>query len=376
MSKFAFNKLNLYMKRAPFVIVCLLLILCSCSKDKGYVVEGKIKGLNGNPVYVVLESPQGLKMDTVWAVKDYFRLEGNADETSSLQLYYADRSEFLRLYVRDGDRIELKGDASHPFAIGVRGSDLNEDLGKFYNNNSDLLEKLNATYRNGTTQTDSKKAQQLTATLNKQVLDFIDSHKKSDVSPLLVRDYLFAPDNYEQCDSVLKVLDVGNKPSFLLKPLLSAIETARKGEIGKAVGFFSFTDNDGSLMTNVSCKGTPVLLLFWSAEDSVSSAENKAIRQIYKSYDTKKIRLISISLDREDSLWRSHLKTDSLKWSQVRLAQGMSHEFVRSLGVGRVPFTIVVNEKGKIAARDIYGTQLKEYIVGLMKAPKDSIVNN
>ena len=52
-------------------------------------------------------------------------------ELIPIQFYYFDKTSLTKIYVQNGDRIELSGDGQDPFGLRVKGSSLNKDLFKF-----------------------------------------------------------------------------------------------------------------------------------------------------------------------------------------------------------------------------------------------------
>ena len=79
------------MKNGPllFLLLGFLLALSACGGDKrSYIADFDIKDLGNNPLYAVHKSYDGkIRIDTVWPKNNFFRVKGEADSLSRIDLY-------------------------------------------------------------------------------------------------------------------------------------------------------------------------------------------------------------------------------------------------------------------------------------------------
>ena len=78
------------------------------------------------------------------------------------------------------------------------------------------------------------------------------------------------------------------------------------------------------------------------------------------------MNIISVSLDIDAKKWKDAIAKDKLSWTQVSNLKEMQDPIALQYGVTQIPTTIVVDANGKIAARDLYGDDLKEKILELL----------
>ena len=105
----------------------LALLLASCGGDS-FKIEGEISNLNGGVVVVVFSADSAMVDEQVELdPKGRFTFSGVASSPVIVSLTDMRGEPLVSLAVVNGDHLKVKGDASKPMSIKVKGNRLNED---------------------------------------------------------------------------------------------------------------------------------------------------------------------------------------------------------------------------------------------------------
>ena len=107
-------------------------------------------------------------------------------------------------------------------------------------------------------------------------------------------------------------------------------------------------------------KGKPILLDFWATWCAPCRAEAPALAAIYQRFgDT--IQIIGVSLDYAPGLALQYVLQEGLTYPQA-ISEGWEDPVIQDFGIHRtgIPFNILYDGKGRVAAMDLHGEPLAE----------------
>ena len=116
-----------------------------------------------------------------------------------------------------------------------------------------------------------------------------------------------------------------------------------------------------------SYKGRPILLDFWSLQDTHSSVNNAEMKELYKSYADKGLIIFQVSLGDEKADWIATVRGQKLPWVCVYDPKGATGLAAMSYNIQSVPANVLINSEGKIVGRNIFGEELKNKIAELIR---------
>jgi len=129
---------------------------------------------------------------------------------------------------------------------------------------------------------------------------------------------------------------------------------------------FTATDISGTSLTLSALKGKVVLLDFWATWCPPCRVEVPHLIDIQKRFGKRKFLLISVSLDRDLDAARKFVREKGMDWVHI-----IDREAARTLAekyqVEYIPSTFVIDRKGKMAANQLRGSDLREKIGELLK---------
>ena len=71
--------------------------------------------------------------------------------------------------------------------------------------------------------------------------------------------------------------------------------------------------------------------------------------------------MFSVSLDRSADEWKAAIKKDGLIWTNhVSDLKGWETPLISTYGFDAIPFTVLINEEGKVIGTNLRGQQLEQ----------------
>ena len=147
-------------------------------------------------------------------------------------------------------------------------------------------------------------------------------------------------------------------------------ETAfQKNLIGKYMPDIVLRDKSGKQKTLAQLKGKPAMVYVWATWCKPCIEEqNKVLKELYQKYKSKGFEIYSISLDSNKELWKTESAKNSWTWMQV-IDYDKSARLNKEFHFVNLPFSILLDKEGKIAALNLRGSDLKEKLEMLISRP-------
>lgn len=95
-------------------------------------------------------------------------------------------------------------------------------------------------------------------------------------------------------------------------------------------------------------KGKWVLVDFWASWNKASFEEREALKNVYSTFHTKNLEMVSISLDNSEMRWKQALSESKCNWLQATDFKGWQSAVCNKYGVSELPFHVLINPEGKI----------------------------
>ena len=113
--------------------------------------------------------------------------------------------------------------------------------------------------------------------------------------------------------------------------------------------------------------GRATLIVFWASWCDSCRAVNAYVSSLKNEFSDRGLIVFGISLDHEKEDWASAIQSDSLYWIHVSDLQGQNNIAALRYGVRTVPFTILLNEKGKVVGLNPSKEELRLSVEELMR---------
>ena len=160
-----------------------------------------------------------------------------------------------------------------------------------------------------------------------------------------------------------------SKAAIRIKERIDAVLAT---EVGALAPDFTAPDPDGKQITLSTIRGKVTIIDFWAAWCGPCRKENPNLVKIYEAYHEKGLEIIGVSLDgnprQQDAkqAWIDAIEKDNLTWPQVSNLNYFNDPVAKTFNIRAIPAMFVLDEEGKIIAKNLRGPALKEKISELL----------
>lgn len=146
------------------------------------------------------------------------------------------------------------------------------------------------------------------------------------------------------------------------------VEIERKTAIGSSAPDIVLPDTEGVNRKLSSLKGKVVLIDFWASWCGPCRKENPNVVAVYAKYKDKGFEVFSVSLDKDRDAWLKAIAKDNLTWpNHVSDLKYWKSAGAVAYGVSSIPYTVLIDKKGKIVAKKLRGAELEAKVNELCK---------
>ncbi|MCS7189130.1 MAG: TlpA disulfide reductase family protein [Bacteroidia bacterium] len=168
---------------------------------------------------------------------------------------------------------------------------------------------------------------------------------------------------YQRTDVMLSAAEAFLKvaPNDPKKPQLESFIKAegalRKGQPAPDI---ALPDPEGKIRRLSELRGKWVLIDFWASWCRPCRMENPTVVRLYEKYHSQGFEIFGVSLDYNKEAWINAIQTDKLNWIHVSDLKGWQSAGAQLYRVSGIPFTVLVDPEGRIAAKGLRGASLEQ----------------
>ncbi|MRG48382.1 redoxin domain-containing protein [Chitinophaga sp. SYP-B3965] len=338
----------------------LLLHLCLLLNQGPYKfsIDGKIDGITTGKFAVL--STEGKELLSTPIKEGKFSLKGELKETGQymIQVNQAKRYCFL-----DGKEMTLFCSYKNLDATSLKGSPANELYGQYYkmiaeklgNKISGILSEYRAALHDGDTVLADQKIDgilQLEAQRYPITKEFVQANRDN-VFAAYIADVV-KDESYEKGKELYDILSEQVQQNYFGQLLKQHVDELKISAIGATSPDFKVRSATGELVSLSSLKGKVVILDFWASWCGPCIQEMKYLKKIYPGLEKEKIAFVSISLDDSSEKWKEAYEKEQIPWINLHEEKGWKDSEIRKLyGIHTIPFVVLLDEQGKIIAKNL-----------------------
>ncbi len=165
--------------------------------------------------------------------------------------------------------------------------------------------------------------------------------------------------------AVLLILTACQPPKSKADNEISTTETVEvQSEDNPGVISFTQNDMDNILVdaTDEFAKHKITIIDFWASWCPPCRREMPNLVNIYNNYKDKGLGIIGVSLDEDKDQWTNAVKGMDMTWTQVSDLQGWDNQVAVKYGIRSIPYTMLVDSKGKLLATELRGNELETFV--------------
>ena len=192
---------------------------------------------------------------------------------------------------------------------------------------------------------------------------FVEENPASLASLYIVnRHFLQAsqPD-YAEASRLLKLMLKEDPSNGRVALLLKQVESLKPSSIGAMLPQFTATDTDGRAISRKSLNGKVNVVSAWASWSYDSVNLQQWLRR-FKKEKGADLAVVSICVDADRKACLRQMKADSINWPNVCDGRMWDTPLMQTLGLSTVPGNIVADANGKIVARNLNTSQMKEQL--------------
>ena len=185
--------------------------------------------------------------------------------------------------------------------------------------------------------------------------------------------YLANVNDYYSNKMLLDMIPENQRTSFVAKWLVNRVEVLSHQIINAECPDFTFIDANGKNVSLKDFRGKIVVLDFCASWCGPCRKEMRSMLTIYNELKADDLEFISVSLDDSEAKWRKMLDEEKLPWVMLWDKTGFPKNsktpsaIQAAYGFYSIPFLVVIDKEGKLAARNVRGEQVREAILKIRK---------
>lgn len=114
-------------------------------------------------------------------------------------------------------------------------------------------------------------------------------------------------------------------------------------------------------------KSKLVLLDFWASWCGPCRVEMPNLVEAYAKYKSKGFEIVGVSLDDNKAAWEKGIKDLNITWPQMSDLKGWESKLSGAYHVTGIPFTLLIDQNGKIIAENLREDQLQKMLEELLQ---------
>ena len=177
---------------------------------------------------------------------------------------------------------------------------------------------------------------------------------------------------FENLNPSLQNSSQGQLMKIEIEKELTKVIAKEAVSVGKTAPEFNAKNPDGEFISLSDVKGKYTLIDFWAAWCRPCRAENPNLLKAYNKYHSKGFEIISVSLDGRrgktegKKAWIEAINKDGIgSWPHVSHLSYFDGPIVKGYGVTAIPSSFLIDEDGKIIAKNLRGEALQNKLESL-----------
>lgn len=156
-------------------------------------------------------------------------------------------------------------------------------------------------------------------------------------------------------------------------PEAAPADTAQGADSGEQELRISFNmpDIDGNdvSVADEFAKHKITVIDFWASWCGPCRQEMPNLVKTYNEYKDKGLGIVGVSLDEHKEQWTDAVSAMDMAWTQLSDLQGWNNSAAKKYGIQAIPFTIIVDNTGKVIAAGLRGDDLTTFIANRLGTP-------
>lgn len=367
------------MKNRILFLVSILVFLGCSSKSGEFTIKGSVDLKDGNMVYRVIAdvNQQPMVIDSIAIEDGAFEMSGVV-ESPDVNFFSVQTIRGNFPFVLESGDIKVSLYKDSLMSSKAFGTVSNDAFMKYKSDTNVFVNSMNGIGRD-LQQANIAMDTLLAADLQEQYRDvqdqirdyeirFIEENPDSYVSVLILERFVLtkqmtnedAKPIFEKLSTRIQESKTGEK----LDKIFNA--PAAPAEVGQIAPNFEGPSPTGQLVKLEENLGKITIVDFWASWCRPCRVENPNLVKTYNKLKSKGLKVVGVSLDKSKENWVRAIEDDALKWSHVSHLQFWNEPIAKAYQVRSIPATFILDQNGKILAKNLRGKDLEQKIEELL----------
>ncbi|NLI35325.1 MAG: redoxin domain-containing protein [Bacteroidales bacterium] len=326
----------------------------------GYIISGTVEGLiDGDTVCIcALKGLYLMREDTSIVTNGKFHFKGKTD-TAKLRCIVAskNRKTIIFPFILGNERFEMKVMENVKFST-VTGS-YNNDLWLEYNNHLIKMKERSAMRKeeNNSNREDSAYA-----------VKFIIDKLPSGTSDVLL-EMMMSQLNKATIQTIMDKMKKVCPGDVLYMSLIQQRRIEENTALGRNYTDIALNTPEGKLIkvSDFVGKNKVTMVDFWASWCGPCRQEMPNVIKAYNEYKDKGFAVVGVSLDSDAAAWAGAIRKLGISWPQMSDLKGWQSAGAALYNVRSIPATVLIDQNGKIIAKDLRGEELQTKLKEIFK---------
>ena len=172
-------------------------------------------------------------------------------------------------------------------------------------------------------------------------------------------------------DVFVHIIDKYYRNSYVPDPTVAMYyfnkaEAIKKLKPGKKAPNFTLQDTSGNNVSLYDIKAKAKILVFYSSDCPHCEEAMPELKNIYKQYKNSGVEVIAVAIDDDASVWKNHIRKDSLIWINLSDLKGMSSPIISQYNIWMTPTIFILDKKNIIMNKPKGSTDIHTTLVQLI----------
>jgi len=377
------------MKKLLFIAAsAIFFISCNKNQPEGYHIKGTIDLAEASEVFIEIPGENGLtKIDTAVVTNGNFEFKGKTEEIGIAYLqaqgvngrvpFVLENQTMNAVIYKDSVSASKVTDSYNNNEFVNFNKSFREVRTKVHRKTQEFegrnKEAIMAARESNDVEAINKLSKEHRA-INDEIIvymqDYVSNNPKSYVSLLLLSEMISNPEmDFQKLKSGFEALNKDLKSTKLGKEIEEKLKSVSSTAIGQKAPDFSAPNPQGKMVSLKESMGKVTLIDFWASWCGPCRRENPNVVALYNEFHEKGLNIIGVSLDKEDAhnKWVEAIATDNLTWTQISNLKFWQDPIAQLYNVKSIPATFLLDESGKIVAKNLRGEELRAKVAELLR---------
>lgn len=146
----------------------------------------------------------------------------------------------------------------------------------------------------------------------------------------------------------------------------SSVAQSNALKTGQAAPEIHMPRLNGTAFALSEMRGRLILIDFWASWCAPCVKEQPQLKALYEKFapfvKAEKFEILGVSLDKNKQTWEKTVARLKISWTQVSDLKFWKSPVATDYNIEELPFNVLVNAQGKIAAINLHGKELEDFI--------------